>query len=136
MKIPEGKMKNKVSTILILILALLLVFSCGKKMTEEELKQLADEYSNKEQPEEAIKIYKKLLKEYPDSPKAGEHMFMIGFIYANVIKDYDKGREYYTKFKEQYPDHEFVKNKTVDFEIENLGKEIIIPDEGSGSKDK
>ena len=129
-------MKIKVSTILILVLALLIIFSCGKKMTEDELKQLADEYSQKEQPKEAIKIYEKLLKDYPDSPKAGEHMFMIGFIYANVIKDYDKAKEYYTKFKEQFPEHEFVKNKTVDFEIENLGKEIIIPDEDPGVKDK
>ena len=129
-------MKVKVSTILILVLGLLIIFSCGKKMTEDELKQLADEYSQKEQPKEAIKIYEKLLKDYPDSPKAGEHMFMIGFIYANVIKDYDKAKEYYTKFKEQFPEHEFVKNKTVDFEIENLGKEIIIPDEDSGVKDK
>ncbi|MFC1726295.1 tol-pal system YbgF family protein [candidate division KSB1 bacterium] len=129
-------MKAKLSLMIILILGMTFVLSCGEKMTEDEMAQLALDYQSKDQPKEAIKIYEKLLKEFPESPEAGNHMFLIGFLYANVINDFEKAKEYYTKFKEKYPNHEFVKNNTVDFELENMGKDIIIPEDESKPKEE
>jgi len=113
----------------VIYLTIIMFISCGEKMTEDELSALAQDYQKKDQPQEAIKVYKELIKEFPQSSQRPYYMFSIGFLYANVIKDYEKARKYYTEFKEKYPEHELVKNRTVDFELENMGKEIILPED-------
>ena len=128
-------MKVKLSLILLLVLGTALVLSCGEKMTEDEMFQTAQDYQSKDQPQEAVKMYEKLLKEFPESPDAGNYMFFIGFLYANVINDYEKAREYYTKLKEKYPNHEFAKDGTVDWELKNMGKDIIIPEDEDKPKE-
>lgn len=48
-------------------------------------------------------------------------LFMLGFIHANEIHNYEKAKEYYQKFLELYPNSELA--VSAKFELENLGKE-------------
>ncbi|MDZ7262494.1 MAG: tetratricopeptide repeat protein, partial [candidate division KSB1 bacterium] len=48
--------------------------------------------------------------------------FMIGYLYANEIKDLDKARSAYQVFLEKYPENELV--PSVKWELDHLGKDI------------
>ena len=63
-----------------------------------------------------------LIEKYPDSKYAVQSLFMIGFIYANNIKDLEKAKEYYSKFIEKHPDSELV--TSVQWELDHLGEDI------------
>jgi hypothetical protein len=58
---------------------------------------------------------------------------MIGYIYANHVKDFDKAKEAYNSFIEKYPEHELV--TSVKWEIDHLGKDISEIDIFVSSKD-
>jgi len=47
---------------------------------------------------------------------------MIGYIYANILKDTDSARKEYQYFLEQYPKHDL--SPSVRFELDFLGKDI------------
>ena len=70
----------------------------------------------------AVREYAKVQRAYPESGEAPKALFMMGYLYANSIKDFDKARDAYTEFSNLFPDHELA--AAVEFEIENLGKEI------------
>ena len=48
--------------------------------------------------------------------------FMIGYIYANALNDFDKARSEYNEFLKRFPKHEL--SPSVKFEIDYLGKDI------------
>ena len=52
----------------------------------------------------AIKIYEQILKVYPKSPYSCRAQFLIGFVYSENLKDYDKAKEVYVKVIDKYPD--------------------------------
>ena len=47
---------------------------------------------------------------------------MIGFIYANEVKNLDKAKEAYEKFLKAYPEHEMAKDAK--WELDHLGQDI------------
>jgi hypothetical protein len=47
---------------------------------------------------------------------------MIGFIYANELKDFEKAKIAYEKFLKDFPEHEMAKDAR--WEIDHLGKDI------------
>ena len=47
---------------------------------------------------------------------------MIGYRYANDIKDYDKAKKYYQEFLKKWPMHELA--ASVKWELDHLGKDI------------
>ena len=60
--------------------------------------------------------------EYADSDLAPKAQFMIGYIYANYIKDYDTAQDAYLEFQEKYSNDDL--SKAVNFELEYLGKNL------------
>ena len=70
----------------------------------------------------AIKQYGDLRIQFSDSKQVPFSLFMQGFIYANMLADFEKAKEYYTEFLEKYPNHELY--QSVGFELKYLGRDI------------
>lgn len=105
------------------LLILLLVFTaCSKKKSESEYFQTAYDQYNKEQYQEAIQNFEKVLKYYPTGNNAPKAMFMIGFIHANNTKNLGEAKKYYTMFIEKYPQHELA--SSADYELKHLGQDV------------
>ena len=97
-------MRKGITVVASLLFAALLVTSCGQKMTEEQLYAQALSYQEEQQWEELAKTYEKLVKAYPESPKADEHLYSLGMVYANNLKEFDKAIETWRRLLEEYPD--------------------------------
>jgi outer membrane assembly lipoprotein YfiO len=99
-------LKKVIIAIMILIIGGL-IFSCSSnpkgKKTEQELYTEAQNSSEKGEYLSAIKTYEDILKLYPDSPRAYKAQFLIGFVYSENLKAYDKAKENYKKLIEKYP---------------------------------
>ncbi len=109
----------------LIILGLLisaLFWSCSSKLSEEEYYNKAREAYAKEKYEQALQNFKLLVEKYPQGKKAAEASFMLGFINANDLKNYDEARKYYTEFIKKYPDHDLADD--AQYELDNLGKDI------------
>lgn len=105
------------------LLILLMVFTaCSKKKSEQEYFQAAYDQYNKEQYQEAIQNFEKVLKYYPAGINAPKAMFMIGFIHANNTKNLEEAKKYYTMFIEKYPQHELT--NSADYELKHLGQDV------------
>ncbi len=107
-----------------LVILIFVGVSCSKKMSEKELFELATQYMEQENFEQAEEFYEKLYTQYPDGSNASKALFMLGFLNANHLNDFDQATTYYQKFLEKYPDHELA--MAAKYEIENMGK---TPDE-------
>ena len=109
-----------VLSLLLIVSVGFLSFDCSKKLTDEELVNLAQEAGGKGNYEKAVEHYETLLTLYPDSEQAPLALFMIGFTYANEIGNKDKARIAYNEFLAKYPNS--VLKSSVEFELENMGK--------------
>jgi peptidyl-prolyl cis-trans isomerase C len=66
----------------------------------EDLFKLASEASN---PREKIRYYEQFLDEYPDNERAYEAKFMIGFTYAEDLRNHVEAEKVFREFLEEYP---------------------------------
>lgn len=73
-----------------------------------------------EQPQKAIELYSKITEKMPQHPKAPTAFFMIGFVYANDLRDLEKGKAAYELFLQKFPDDEMAESARG--ELRNLGK--------------
>ena len=72
------------------------------------------------EPQKAIELYTKVTEKMPQHPQASTAYFMIGFIYANDLKDLGKGKAAFELFLEKYPNDEMAESARG--ELRNLGK--------------
>ena len=72
----------------------------------------------------AINSYRIFNAKYVNDPKVPQTLFMIGFIQANDLGQFDSAKVTYSKFIELYPDNEMTESARS--EIDNLG---LTPDE-------
>ena len=70
----------------------------------------------------AVQEYRKVIENYAGSSQEAHALFMIGYIYANVVNDPKSAEIEYKSFLEKFPTHELA--PSVKFEIEFLGKSI------------
>lgn len=63
-----------------------------------------------------------LQREYPDHDRAENAFFLVGYTYAEHLKDYDAAKSIYSAFLEKYPNSDLA--ASVKFELENMGKPI------------
>ena len=70
----------------------------------------------------AINEYRILREKYPKSSQVPFSLFMQGFIYANMLSDFEKGRKHYEDFLNKFSNHELAQSVT--FELKYLGLEI------------
>ena len=70
----------------------------------------------------ALAAFKSATDLYPETDEGVKALFMVGYINANHLEDYDAARVAYTDFMNRYPNHELV--QSVRFELEYLGKSV------------
>jgi peptidyl-prolyl cis-trans isomerase C len=89
-----------------------------KPRTEEELFTLAQET---EDPLQRLNYYSELVFNYPDGEHAAEAQFMIGFIHAEELNNYEAAENAFRRMKARYPDSELV--SSADWMLENMGED-------------
>ncbi len=107
---------------LVALILFLSLFSCSAKVSEEDYYKAAKEAYTKENFTLAVQDFEKLVKNYPNGKRAAEASFMLGFINANDLKNYDAAKKYYTAFINKYPKHELADD--AQYELQNLGKDL------------
>lgn len=70
----------------------------------------------------AINEYGTLRKKYPKSSQVPFSLFMQGFIYANMLSNFENARNHYEEFLNKFSNHELA--QSVQFELKYLGLEI------------
>jgi outer membrane protein assembly factor BamD (BamD/ComL family) len=86
----------------------------------EYLFKAADISMNLNRPQQTIKLFDRILTNYPSSNKAPSSLFLKAFVYEDQLQDYDKAKKYYELFLVEYPNSEFADDAEVS--IKNLGK--------------
>ncbi len=74
---------------------------------------------NAEGPQKAIDIADVMIEQYPDFEMTPMAMFLKGFVYENMMTDYEKALDTYHQFLERYPNSPLVND--VKSTIENVG---------------
>jgi len=69
---------------------------------------------------EAVSVYSKIVKDYPNFDKVPHSLFLKGFSHENDLKNLDQARVAYQDFLKLFPDHELADD--VQFSLDNLGK--------------
>ena len=115
-------MNKGLKNFFLILVSLILLAGCGKKMGEKEYFDMAYQYMGEEKWSESEKYFQKILDEYPEGEFASKALFMVGFVNANYLKNYDKAQKYYSAFLEKYPDHDLADDAK--YELENLGRDI------------
>ena len=70
----------------------------------------------------AINQYENLMVQFPESKQVPFSLFMQGFIYANMLADFENAKDHYSQFLQKYPNHELF--QSVGFELKYLGRDI------------
>lgn len=90
---------------------------------EELLYNEAQRFSEKEDFTSAIQTYEEILKLYPESVHSCRAQFLIGFVYSENLKDYEKAREVYGKVIETYPECDLADDAR--FMLESMGRDSL-----------
>ncbi len=117
-------------SVLVLFTALIAI-GCGKggsgtpQAGESELFAKAQELQKDEKFEEAINTYRQLVREFPKTKQAANSQFMVGYIYANHVKDYEQGKIELQRFIDKFSsvaDSGLIAG--AQFELQWMGKDI------------
>jgi len=63
-----------------------------------------------ESPVERIALFQQVVREYPNDKSATQAAFMIGFTYAEEMKDYTQARKAFESFIAKYPQSDLVES--------------------------
>lgn len=112
-----------IATLTPFILALMV--GCQRGPSAEEVFNEAKKLQEDANYQEAVVKYEQLVQLHPRSRYAPQAQFMIGFIYANELKDLEKAEKAYKAFLETYAqsaDSGMV--ASAEWELKHLGKDI------------
>jgi TolA-binding protein len=87
-----------------------MISGCGQKMTEEQLYAQVLDFQGKQQWSELASTYENLVKSFPKSAKADEHLYNLGMVYANNTKEYQKAIDTWKRLLDKYPQSRLVIN--------------------------
>jgi len=82
-------------------------------------------------PRDRIELFERLISKFPNDKSAVQAAFMIGFTYAEELKDYPAARAAFEKFLREHPDSDLV--PSAKWMIENMGSGTPPPGVGSPS---
>jgi TolA-binding protein len=99
-------LKNFFKIVCVLTVVGLLLSCSSEKKSEQQLYDQAQAYSEKGNFNNAIEIYRKILKLYPQSPNSYRALFLMGLLYSQDLKDDKKAETIFQKFLEKYPNGE------------------------------
>ncbi len=114
-------MRNLVLGTIFLILLAFCLQGCSTK-TPEELFSLAQQAENEQNFQKAIDFYKLLLRKYPNHEHNYKAQFMIGFIYSEELKDYNKAKEAMQAVVDKYPDCDLADDAR--WMLEHMGEDL------------
>jgi len=76
--------------------------------------------SKDESLKKALEYYKRVSDDFEGKPEAEQSLFMIGFVQANELKQFDAAKNTYETFLRKYPNSQLV--ASVKLELNNMGK--------------
>ena len=88
---------------------------------EKEFFDYAQKFQDEGKPLIAVKLYEEILNFLPNSPNREKALFLMGFVYSEQLKDYNKAKEIFIKFIKEYPQSDL--KDDAEFLLKNLGKE-------------
>ena len=104
-------MKSHTFMISLFLMGLFLfAFSCSQKMTEEQMYAKAADLESKEQFDESVKMFERMVKTYPHGKKTEEALYRVGMMYASNLKDFEKSVNSFKKIVDDYPESELYTN--------------------------
>lgn len=106
----------------LLITGVVLLAGCKKGPSEQELFDKAKTLQEQSDFTGAITSYQDIVKRFPKSTQAPQCQFMIGYLYANHMKNIDLAKDAYRKFIKDYPEHQLVKD--AQWELDHLGQDV------------
>ena len=128
------------------ILAVLMVTAAGCRKGAktaggaDELFASAQQFQQQEKWNDAIKTYRKIATDYANTRQGANSQFMVGYIYANHIKDYEQAKTELQRFIDKFgasSDSGLVAGAK--FEMQYMGKSIdeipILSSIGGGTPD-
>ncbi|MBK6767174.1 MAG: tetratricopeptide repeat protein [bacterium] len=126
----------------VIALAFVTLIGCKSGPTEQQLFDKATAAQEQSDFASAIKAYQELVQAYPRSTYAPKCQFMIGYLYANHLKDEGKARGAYQAFIKAYPEDQLIKDAQWELDhlgmdvnqIEELNKMMSSPDSASAPK--
>ena len=90
-----------------------------EERSDEELWQWAQESTD---PYHRLRAYGDIVANFPESKHAAEALFMIGFVYAEELKDVVEADRTFTRVVNEYPDSEVARN--AEWMLKNLNKPL------------
>ena len=105
----------------------IVLVGCKSGPTEQELFEKATAAQEQSDFPTAIKAYEELVLKHPKSTYAPKCQFMIGYLYANHMKDVEKARTAYQTFIKSFPEDNLVKD--AQWELDHLGQDVNQIDE-------
>jgi TolA-binding protein len=88
---------------------------------EKDFFDYAQKFQDEEKPLLTIKLYEEILNFLPNSPNRDKALFLMGFVYSEQLKDYNKAKEIFVKFIKEYPQSDL--KDDAEYLLKNLGKE-------------
>jgi len=76
--------------------------------TEADLYAEAQLAEHENRPRDAIELYRRILRDFPDSPQNYKAEFLIGFVYSEELAEPDSARLAFQRVIREYPQSEFV----------------------------
>ncbi|MBI5463633.1 MAG: tetratricopeptide repeat protein, partial [Ignavibacteriales bacterium] len=98
------------------------IVGCKRGPTQDELFERAKKAQEAQDFNGAIASYQEIVKTFPKSPQAPQCQFMVGYLYANHLKNIDMAKKAYSDFIRSFPEHELVKD--AQWELDHLGKDV------------
>ncbi|MCB9366591.1 MAG: tetratricopeptide repeat protein [Calditrichaeota bacterium] len=103
-------------------LSLVWIAGCQSGPGEQELFDKATAAQEQSDFPTAIKAYQDLVSKYPKSTYAPKCQFMMGYLYANHMKDTAKAKAAYQDFIKNYPEDQLIKD--AQWELDHLGMDV------------
>ena len=80
----------------------------------------ADISMNLLDPNRSIRLFDRIMTEYPDYSKIPHCLFLKGYVYENSLRNLDAAKALYLAFLDRYPQHEFADDVAIS--LQHLGK--------------
>lgn len=112
---------GRILAIVLLVLAVA-VTACKRGPTQEALFEKAKKSQEESNFQGAIDCYQEIVKRFPKSQQAPQCQFMVGYLYANHLKNIEQAQIAYRTFIRNYPEHELIKD--AQWELDHLGKDV------------
>lgn len=93
------------------------------RRTFDELFKLAEEAQADEKPQEAIEHYEEVMRRFPDHREIYKAQFMIGFVYSEMLANYDEAKVAFQAVLDQYPECDLADDAR--WMLENMGTNAV-----------